>query len=272
MCQTDRFNNSEHGSTVDITIFIKKDNFMDGCLLMIIQTVNCNIQDCGGCMMQQSIQTKIYTTLKMNAKWTLMMKCLMAVIQLTLVTNVNNMAVKFTDLIDINLEVAKGDELIDITLVVHNFNSKNNDNNNTTNPNNRHHRNGNNKSKSCKHKRQNNILKFGFDSDFDLRFESNSNDKLANGLEKCDNTTLIGNINDISNYSQLEGNKKDNKNDGYTTVSTYGFDTKYNGGSTIYDYFKYWKCDNNYQIIHHSNKTPKLTSNRHCQCIQARCK
>ena len=122
----------------------------------------------------------------------------------------------------------------------------------------------------------------------------------------CDNTTIIGNINSIPNYTnikvlvnfcKLKGNEKDNKNDVHTKVSAdYRFDTKYNGG-TIYDYFKYWECgyndvfvdrqsndndcvdckilkliDNSHQIIYHGSKTAKLTSNRDYQDIQTRFK
>ena len=128
----------------------------------------------------------------------------------TTLTNLNNMAVEFTDLIDINLEVAKGDELIGIALTVNNISSKND--NNTSNANIRHDRSGNNKRRSYKQKSSNNTLKFDFDSDFDLSFKLNSNNQLANGCGKCDNTTSISNI---------------------SNSTCYGFDTKYNGGGTI---------------------------------------
>ena len=108
----------------------------------------------------------------------------------TLITNLNNMAAEFTDLIDINVEMAKRDELIDIALTFHNLNLKNNGNSNNNDENEY----GNNKRKLRKGKSQNNAL---------------------TNRGRCGNTISIGNINNIPNYNnikvyfrKLESNKK----------------------------------------------------------------
>ena len=118
---------------------------------------------------------------------------------------------EFTDLIDINIELAKRDELIDIALFFHNLNFKNHGNKNNND-------NINNKRKSHPSKCPNNTSKFDFD--LDASFTSNPNSKLTNGWEKCDNTKLIGNTNNIPNYKnikvyfvKLKSNKNSNEND-----------------------------------------------------------
>ena len=129
MCQADRLNNSEHGLTADITMLVNTEQFYGWMFNDDHPNIQLQLKSNSG--LWRSHGGKVNSQENNDDD-----ECKIDIDDEmyndgsdTTVTNLNNTAMEFTDLIDINLEVAKGDELIDIAFTVNNLNSENNDNN-----------------------------------------------------------------------------------------------------------------------------------------------